>query len=251
MAGLIDLNADLGEDDSPDGMARDAEILSVVSSCSIACGGHAGDEATMVATLAAAKANGVVAGAHPSYPDRKNFGRVSMAMSAQELRVSLTEQVELLSTLAKRDGVTLGHLKPHGALYNDAQDDAGLAAAIAEVAAEYDLPLVGMAGSACAAAAAERGMPYLAEGFVDRRYTPARRLQSRGLPGAVIEEEAQRVEQAVALAKASPITASDGSAITVSAQTLCLHSDSEGALATARAVRAALEMAGLRIGRVQ
>lgn len=249
MAGKIDLNADLGESADSDAVARDVAMMEIISSANIACGGHAGDTATMRAMLIAAKAHGVCAGAHPSYPDRANFGRVSMAIEPRELQSSLEAQIADFYAQAVAQNIAVTHVKPHGALYNDAADDPALAAIIA-VAVRNAAPnaaLVGLAGSAMADAAARYGLRFIGEGFLDRRYTGHGRLVPRQQSGAVIEAQAHRIAQGLSLAHGKQITAIDGEPVSITAQTLCLHSDSAGALESASAVRAALEAAGIRI----
>ena len=247
MKSSIDLNADLGE--MPESQDRDVAILDVVSSCNIACGGHAGDAASMAAMLAAAEARGVAAGAHPSYPDRAHFGRRSLDIDAEALAASLRAQLTDFLEAAKAAGSAIHHVKPHGALYNDMADDPALATLVAQVCADV-LPgtaLVGLAQSVAAKAAHQAGLPFIAEAFVDRRYTAAARLVSRTEADAVIAEPADRTAQALALATGAPITTAQGDALVLTADTLCLHSDSDAALETATAIRAALEAAGLTI----
>lgn len=241
----IDLNADLGE--QPEKQARDIALMQHISSCNIACGGHAGDEASMALMLRAAKAAGIAAGAHPSYPDRAGFGRVSLDMPIDTLVDSLLEQVRALASVAADEGVVLAHIKPHGMLYNDLADRPELARAVAEAlhTAFPHLPQVGLAHSASEEAARMVGARFIAEGFVDRGYTPTRRLVPRSQPGALIASDADRAAQAIAIATGTPITANDGSLIHVMAQSLCIHSDSPGAEQTA--LRIASEMAVLGI----
>jgi len=245
---MIDLNADLGEDDSPEGIARDIAIMDIVSSCNIACGGHAGSPATMRTMLAAAKSNHIAPGAHPSYPDRANFGRLSMDIPLEELEACLTSQVLEITTIAEQVGVQLTHLKPHGALYNDAQDDPALATLLVEMAARNDLALVGMPGSLIEKMAEEREIPFIAEAFIDRRYTADGRLVPRSEAGAVIADEDERIGQGLSLAQGTALTVQDGSDLMVEANSLCLHSDSDGALETAKKMRLAVENAGIMIG---
>lgn len=248
MTVTIDLNADLGEDESPAGIARDIAIMDIVSSCNIACGGHAGSPQTMRTILAAARSRRVAPGAHPSYPDRVGFGRQSMNISLADLETSLNGQLRVISDIAVEVGVSLTHLKPHGALYNDAQDDPELACLLVEIAAGNGLALVGMPESRIQQKAAGRQISFIAEAFIDRRYTGHGRLVPRSEPGAVIADEDERIRQGLALATGSTLTAQDGTALTVSANSLCLHSDSDGALETAKKMRLALENAGLAIG---
>jgi len=242
----IDLNADLGEDESVDGIARDIAIMDIVSSCNIACDGHAGSPETMRAMLVAAKAKGVAAGAHPSYPDRANFGRVSMEINPTALKASLLKQVKAIKAIAADTETEITHLKPHGALYNDAQDDEALADIVVAVAQAEKLALVSMAGSTLHRKANENSVRFVAEAFIDRRYTKYSRLVPRAEDGAVIANDADRVVQGLALAQGNLIAADNPSQI-ILADTLCLHSDSEGALATAKAIRHALELEGISI----
>ncbi len=247
MKRTIDLNADLGEAETTDGMARDIAIMEIVSSCNIACGGHAGSPTTMRAMLAAAKEKAVSAGAHPSYPDRENFGRVSMTIRSEDLQASILEQLQRIKSLAAEIGVSITHLKPHGALYNDAQDSDGLAELLVEIARGEQLPLIGMAGSVVEKKSKENDVRFIAEAFIDRRYTEHSRLVPRAEQSAIIPDDAARIEQGLALAQALPITVSGNQPRTIKAETLCLHSDSDGALATAIAMRQALENEGISI----
>ena len=247
MTDTIDLNADLGEDESTNGIARDIAIMDIVTSCNIACGGHAGSPETMRAMLAAAKAKGVSAGAHPSYPDRTNFGRTSMAMGPDRLKASVMEQMEAIEAIAIDVGNRLTHLKPHGALYNDAQDDAVLADILVSIAQAKNLALVGMGASVIRRKAGEQGVRFIAEAFIDRQYTQHSRLVPRSIKGAVIYDGDERVKQGLALAQGKPVVTAENQSTIIQAETLCLHSDSDGALDTAREIRSALERAGIVI----
>jgi UPF0271 protein len=240
----IDLNADLGEGD-----AYDAELLQVVSSCNIACGGHAGDAASIAATMRDAMANGVSVGAHPAYPDREGFGRRSGFMAGEPLREALRNQLEGFGEVADELGATITHVKPHGALYTDAVVDANLADVIASTVAE--LPgkplLVGQADTELETAARTHGLGFIAEAFVDRAYQPNGQLVPRSQDGAVHGDIERIQRQAVNLARDGEVTAQDGSTLTVRADTLCIHGDTPGAAAAARAVREALEQEGVNI----
>ncbi|MEO9468900.1 5-oxoprolinase subunit PxpA [Parasphingorhabdus sp.] len=251
MIKTIDLNADLGEDESPDGIARDLTIMQVISSCNIACGGHAGSARSMETMLRAAKRHNVSAGAHPSYPDRDNFGRSTMEISAEDLTVSLQGQLRDITAIAQQTAVKLFHLKPHGALYNDAQDDPQLSDLLVALAKKEQLALVGMADTVLADTARRSGIRFIAEAFVDRRYDDHARLVSRNIEGAVIAGEEPRLEQALALTNAAHITTASGGLITVPTETLCLHSDSKGALETARVIRRGIERSGVEIASPQ
>ncbi|VAV99242.1 Lactam utilization protein LamB [hydrothermal vent metagenome] len=247
MKRYIDLNADLGEDETPEGIARDLAMMDIISSCNIACGGHAGSPENMRLILKAAKASGVSAGAHPSYPDRKNFGRVSINIAPDDLEKSLRQQLDIITAAARALGSALTHLKPHGALYNDAQDDEELSGLLINLAAKYRLKLVGMDHSTLQKMTDTRGVEFISEAFIDRRYLSNGRLTPRSFNGAVIASEKDRLEQGVSLAQGKEILDNSGTGIFISAQTLCLHSDSEGALETAAAMKAALKNCGYEI----
>ncbi len=240
----IDLNADLGE-----GAPCDEELLTIVSSANIACGGHAGDEATMAETVRMAIANGVAVGAHPGYPDKDGFGRESAYLRGAALYESLTEQVAALADIAAALGARIAHVKPHGALYNDAVRDRELADVIARVVAEApgSPSFTGMAGTELEKAADAHGLDFIAEAFVDRAYEPDGTLVSRKEPGAVHEDLAVATTQAVRLAVEGKTTARNGEQVSVRADTLCIHGDTPGAAEKARAVRDVLESHGVTI----
>ena len=244
MIRTIDLNADLGE-----GCSDDAGLMPLVSSCNIACGGHAGDAATMRAVLNLARTHGVAPGAHPSYPDREGFGRRQIDISAADLLSALRAQVGALRAQADAVGIGLTHLKPHGRLYNDAAGSPGLADLLAELTAR-DLPgcaLVGPPNSALQQAALRSNIPYFAEGFIDRAYEPTGALRDRSLPGALLQSQRDCEKQAVQIATTQTVTAHSGERLPLPVSTLCIHGDFPGAVARARAVRTALEQAGLKI----
>lgn len=226
----IDLNADLGEGDP-----YDAELLSIVSSCNIACGGHAGDQVSMTATVDAAIANDVAMGAHPAYADREGFGRRSNYQSGDALLESLIDQIESLNAIVTQKGAKLSHVKPHGALYNDAVNDQTLAdtIAVATQAGGTGLALVGMAGSELERSARRHSLPFIAEGFVDRAYQQDGQLVSRSEPHAVHNSLDLVLPQALALVG--------------KVDTLCIHGDTPGAADVARAVRTQLEEQGVTI----
>lgn len=241
---VIDLNSDLGEGDP-----YDEALLEIVSSCNIACGGHAGDTGSMAATVRAATVNGVIVGAHPGYPDRKGFGRVSRYLAGDALYEALTEQVASLTDVAAELGVALTHVKPHGALYNDALADAELADVVARVVSEArGTPVfVGMANTELQFAAHRLGLAFVAEAFVDRAYEADGTLVSRSEPAAVHNDLSVITTQAVQLAKSGRVTARNGDVIDVPADTLCIHGDTPRAAQAARAVRDVLESHGIEI----
>ena len=234
----IDLNADVGE-----GFEGDDEVLDVVTSCSIACGGHAGDHMTMVETVRLAIAKHIVVGAHPGYPDRENFGRKSGYLAGDALYDSLKAQVAALAEICAPLGAILSHVKPHGALYNDAVVNQELAEIIAKVTLEFSsaATLIGMAGSALQQAAERHGLEFIPEGFVDRAYEADGTLVPRNEPGAVHTDTIVAANQAVRIAEQNLVIARDGSSVEVAARTLCIHGDTPGAARAARAVRKELE----------
>jgi len=240
----IDFNCDLGE-----GCGNDAAILPHVTSASIACGGHAGDEATMRETLRLCREHGVAAGAHPSYEDREHFGRRVLDVAPADVGRMVRGQLLRLQAIAREEDVRLAHVKPHGALYNVAADDRAIADAIAATVADIDptLALYALSGSALADAGAERGLRVAHEVFAERGYDARGRLRPRGTPGAVIESLDESIAQVRRLALRGEVVADDGRVVHLRADTLCLHGDRSDATAFARAVRAALEDDGIAV----
>lgn len=233
---MIELNADIGEG------CDDAALMPYLGRVSIASGGHAGDATSMAAALRLATDHGLAVGAHPSYPDRANFGRRAVSASAAEIVAWVTQQTETLAEAAARLGMRLDHVKPHGALYNVAARDAEVAQAVAQAVAALDptLRLVGLAGSQLIAAGEAAGLQVLHEAFADRRYGADGRLVSRETAGAVIEEPELAARQALMLAHEAAVATFDGGVLRMRADTVCLHGDTPGALNIARAVHAAL-----------
>lgn len=237
MTKRIDLNADLGE-----GCAFDAELMAVITSCNIACGGHAGDAGSMRISLQLAAQHDVAAGAHPSFPDRENFGRTKSSLRGRALETELTQQVEALKRIADAQGVALTHLKPHGALYNMAALDEDLADSIVNVLQSV-LPgarLVGPPGSQMQAVAQKRDVAFVSEGFADRAYEADGQLRDRKETGAVLHEPGEQVSQALQIALSNQVTTYSGDQIALPVATLCVHGDTPGAFAAAQAIRAAL-----------
>jgi UPF0271 protein len=231
----VDLDADVGE-----GCGADAELFDLVTSANVACGRHAGDAATMRETVRLALAAGVAIGAHPSYPDRENFGRTAMVRAPQDVYDDVTAQVRELASIAESLGARLRHVKPHGALYNRAASDEPTARAIARAVYDFNpaLALVGLAGSESIRAAREMGLRAVEEGFADRAYTASGELVPRGTPGAMIEDEERAVRQVREL-------------IERGVETICVHGDAPQALAFARRIRASLESAGVGIRAIE
>lgn len=249
----IDLNADIGEQMSPEGTASEHAIMDFVTSVSIACGGHAGDEASMRDRVKLAKAKDVTIGAHPSFPDRKGFGRRKLQLgwdiSAATLTKSLTEQIKTLIHIANSDDAQVRYVKPHGTLYTQGGTEPELAALIVSCVADINPALFIMAApnSALERAAKTKGLSFISEGFIDRRYGDDGQIVPRNSHGALLDTQNERLSQAKSLAFTARAQTRAGCSVRVAAQTLCLHGDSAGALETAKAVHAALEAEGAHI----
>ncbi len=240
----IDLNADLGE-----GVGDDAAMLEIVSSASIACGGHAGDVETMRAAVRAAKARGVVVGAHPSFPDRANFGRTRMVLPPDELDATVREQVRALVEIAAAEGWPVRYVKLHGALANMAAEEPAIAAvcfAAVEGLVQH-LAILAIDNSAQAEVAEGLGFRVIREAYADRGYLPNGLLVPRQMPGAVLDSIDAVVARALRLAEKGEIVAADGTVIHTEARSLCIHGDTPGAVEMARAVKAALAGAGVPV----
>jgi UPF0271 protein len=222
----IDLNADLGE-----GVTDDEGLLALVTSANVACGYHAGDEATMRAVCRSAARRGVVVGAQVSYDDREGFGRRPLDVSSAVLRHWVADQVEMLGRIAGEEGTIVSYLKPHGALYNRVVDDEQQARAV--LAGSGDLPVLGLPGSAILRLASVSGRRVVLEGFPDRGYTSSGTLVPRDQPGALVGDPADVARNAVRLA--------------ADVDSVCVHGDSPGAVETARRVRDALVGAGFEV----
>ena len=241
----IDLNADLGE--GMGGPAADASMLDVVSSANVASGGHAGDAASMREICEQAVARGVRIGAHVSYPDRAGFGRVAMDLAPGVLLDSLAEQLDQLTTAALAAGGRVTFVKPHGALYHRVATDPEVAELVVRIARPAGLAVVGLPRSAVLRRAAHAGLPTVPEAFADRGYLPSGALVPRGQPGAIVEDPQEVTRRMVALVTGGTIIAADGAPVAVAARSICVHSDTPGAVAIARSVRAGLIAAGVRI----
>lgn len=228
---MIDLSADLGE-----GSPGEDEIWPLITSANVACGGHVGDEQSMRIAADLARRHGVKLGAHPSYPDREHFGRVSLSMPADDLRASLVAQISSLRAFAP-----VHHVKPHGALYNDAHKNRELADAIVEAIRLVDpaIALVAPDHSQMAAAARAAETPAIREAFADRRYEPDGSLTPRKIAGSTLTID-EAAAQAALLAKEGAVIARDGSRVTIVFDTICIHADMEGAVERLRAVRQAI-----------
>jgi len=235
----IDLNCDLGE-----GAGHDAELMPLITSANIACGAHAGDEATMRATVALAQRHGVAVGAHPGFADRANFGRRELPVSPDEVHALVLDQVRKLRRLGP-----VRHVKPHGALYNMAARDLALARAVVDAIYEVDqrLILFGLAGSHLIAVAEACGLPVVSEVFADRTYQADGSLTSRSQPGAIITDENAAVAQVLRMVREGMVRATDGTDVAIKADTVCLHGDGAHPVEFARKLRDELSAAGVEI----
>ena len=245
----IDLNSDVGESFGAWSIGDDQRLIPIVTSVNVACGFHAGDPLTIQRTVATAVAHGVAVGAHPGYPDLVGFGRRDLDMAPDELEAALVYQVGAVAAFARAAGSDLRHVKPHGALYNRAARDPGLAATIARAvrAVSSDLILVGLAGSELVRAGEEARLQVASEAFADRAYQPDGALRSRRLPDAMLVTPEAAADQAVRIARDGVVPTANGGSIPVRADTLCIHGDTPGAVDVARAVREALERAGVQV----
>jgi UPF0271 protein len=245
----IDLNCDMGE--LPEAIADGTQesLISSLTSVNIACGGHAGDEQTMKATIEQALRWKLALGAHPGYPDRANFGRLELQMPAEAIADSVFNQVRGLADIAASYGARLVHVKPHGALYNQAVRDRGIAEAIAKGVARWrgDVVLMGLAGSQMLEVFREAGFSVAAEAFADRRYEVDGTLRSRKLDDALIRDPEEAGCQALNIVQRGKVIACDGSEVSISAQTICIHGDTPGAPDIAASVARTLRRAGITL----
>jgi UPF0271 protein len=223
----IEISADMGE-----GAPAEPEIWPLIDAANVACGGHAGDAQSMREAARRAREHGVAIGAHPSYPDRANFGRTSMKMDPAALRETLVEQIAAIAAITP-----LRHVKAHGALYNDAHRDRALAEILLD--AGGNLPIVCSATSQMAVVARERGVRVIREAFADRRYEPDGSLTPRSIPGSLLSVE-EAAAQARLLATEGAVIARDGTGIAVACDTLCIHADMAGSAERLRAIRSVL-----------
>jgi len=245
----VDLNCDMGEvAEAVTGGAQE-ELLHYVTSANVACGGHAGAAAMMQATIEQCLRSGVAIGAHPGYEDRANFGRIELKLSHEEIAVSVHWQVLALAEIAARCGTRITHVKPHGALYNQAAREREPARAIAEGVARWrkDVVLMGLAGSAMLEEFLAMGFSVAAEAFADRRYEPDGSLRSRKFQDALLRNPEQAAAQAVQIVEQNSVIAADGTAVPLHAQTICIHGDTPGAAEIAAAVNRALRAANVAL----
>lgn len=242
----ININADMGEGFGPWVMGDDAALLRVVGSANIACGAHAGDPLVMARTLRAAQAAGVGIGAHPGYADLQGFGRRVLRLDADDLRALVLTQIGALQALAQAGGAVLHHVKPHGAMNNQACADRAMADVIAQAVADLDPTLILLAPALSELAAAGRaaGLPVALEAFADRTYQPDGQLASRGTSGAVLHDPQQAAAHVIAMLDRGGLVTTQGAVLATPIHSICVHGDGPSALATATAVRDALRGAG-------
>jgi UPF0271 protein len=245
----IDLNCDMGEIPAAVADGTQESLMPFLTSVNIACGGHAGDALMMKATIEQALRAGVAVGAHPGYPDRANFGRIEMRLSPAVIADSVFEQVRTLAEIAAGCGATVVHVKPHGALYNQAAKDRAFAQAIADGVARWSrsVVLVGLAGSLMLDVFRGAGFRIAAEAFADRRYEPDGTLRARKFDDALIRDPAEAAQQALQIVQKGTVIACDATEIAVDAQTICIHGDTPGAPKIAAAVARALGAAGIAL----
>jgi 5-oxoprolinase (ATP-hydrolysing) subunit A len=243
----MDLNCDLGELPAAVSDGTQDALMESITSANIACGAHAGDQRSMEATIRQALRHGVCIGAHPGFPDREHFGRLDLSMTAEQISRSVYEQVQALSRIAQALGATIGHVKPHGALYNLAARDASVSHAFAQGVGRWrrDVVLVGLAGSMMLTTFRQMGFEVAAEAFADRTYEADGALRSRKLADAVIRDPEAAAAQALRIARDRRATAAGGAEIPLEVQTICVHGDTPGCVQIAATVAARLREAGI------
>jgi len=244
----VDINSDLGEGLGLWKMGDDDALLGIVSSANVACGFHAGDPSTMRRVCEVAANRGVAIGAHVSYPDLSGFGRRFIDIDPHELRDIVTYQIGALDAFARAAGTSVTYVKPHGALYNTiVHHEAQGAAVVAGIAAYGPLPMLGLPHSQALQLAVRAGLPPIREAFVDRAYSADGTLTARQLPGAVLHDIDEITARTLRMVLEGRVTALDGTEIELGAESICVHGDTPGAVAIARAVRDALEGAGVTV----
>ena len=245
----IDINSDMGESFGAYTIGRDAGLMKSITSANIAAGFHAGDPSVLRATIRLAKAHGVAVGAHPGYPDLVGFGRRAMAVSPKEAEDFVLYQIAAVAGIAQAEGVRLQHVKAHGELFNVAAKDAELAMAIARAVAAFDQSLIffGTPRSELLKAGKAMGLRTASEVFADRAYEPDGSLMSRRKPGAVIHDVETVAARAVRMVQDRSVVASDGSAVPLEADTICVHGDTPGSDELAARIRAGLQQAGILV----
>ena len=242
---MMDINSDMGEINRLLDDGTYEKLMNYVTSINVACGGHAGDETMMASMVALAKDKGVNVGAHPSYPDKENFGRIDMDMDQNELLDSVRDQIQLLVDIGAENGVELTHVKPHGALYNRAVNDEGVAQTIGKAIMQVNpsLKVMGLAGSKMLTVFKTLGLEPVGEAFADRSYESDGTLRNRKYDDALITDPDKAAFQAKNMVEGTVISF-EGKAIEMNAQTICIHSDTPNAVAIAEAVREEINILG-------
>jgi UPF0271 protein len=245
----IDLNCDMGEIPAQIADGTQESLMRSITSVNIACGGHAGDAKTMAATIEQALRWDLTIGAHPGYPDRENFGRLELNMPLEAIEVTVFEQIEALAKVAATFATSIVHVKPHGALYNQAVNRPELARAIANGAGRFskEVVLVGLAGSPMLEVFRNAGFRVAAEAFADRQYEADGTLRSRKFDDALIRDPQKAGMQALRIVRGEGVVASDGSMVPIAAQTICVHGDTPGAPKIAEAVAKTLQDGGVNL----
>ena len=243
----IDLNSDLGESFGAYTLGMDEKLMEYITSANVACGWHAGDPLVMQKTIRAAAKNGVAVGAHPGYPDLMGFGRREIKITPEEAYTYVLYQLGALDAFARTEGVKIQHVKPHGALYNQACKDEKLASAICRAAQAFDRELIVLApyNSAFRTAAETIGLPFAGEFFADRAYLPDGSLVPRSQPGAVIHDADEACRRVLQMAREGTVTCLDGTELTMRCVSVCVHGDNAEALSTVKKIRGALEDDGV------
>ena len=246
---IIDLNSDLGESFGTYTLGMDEQLMDYITSANVACGWHAGDPLVMQKTLRAAAEKGVAVGVHPGYPDLMGFGRREMKITPDEAYSYVLYQLGALDAFARVEGCKLQHIKPHGALYNQACKDKQLASAICRAARDFSTDLIVLApyNSAFRTAAEELGQPFAAEFFADRAYMPDGSLMPRSQPGSVIHDPEEACRRVLQMAQTGTVTCADGTELNMRCASICVHGDNEAALATVRMIREALTQNGVEL----
>ena len=245
----LDLNSDIGESFGAYCMGDDEAVMDAVTSANVACGFHAGDPLVMKKTIKNCAAKGVAVGAHPGYPDLVGFGRRNMKCTPEEEYADCLYQIGALSAFCRTNGLALQHVKPHGAMYNQAAKDPGLARAIARAVKDSgeNIILMGLANSEFENAAKEMGVPFAAEAFADRGYMPDGSLVPRSQPGAIIHDVEEAAKRVVRMVTEGTVGAVDGTVINFRPQSICMHGDTPEAVDMAKTVRRELEAAGVKV----
>lgn len=245
----VDLNCDLGESFGAYTLGMDADVIPHITSANVACGWHGGDPLVMQKTVSLCRQNGVAVGAHPSYPDRMGFGRRAMSVTPDEAYAYVKYQIGALQAFCRAEGLTLQHVKPHGALYNAMGRDPKLAEAVCRGIRDCGggLIVMALAGSAAVCAAQELGLPVAQEVFADRAYEEDGSLVDRRKEGAMITDESAAIARVVRMVTEGRVTAVTGRDIPVAAHSVCVHGDGPKALAFVQSIRAALQKAGVTV----